>query len=68
MKPTVGHIVHVACEHGSTLPAIITKVMGDEQIQVTVFHPDLPPENRSLKYKVPYPPKGTLDWNWPPRE
>lgn len=68
MKPTVGRIVHVADEHGTTCAAIITSVHSDTCINVVRFSPNGEMTPEWSVNKVSIPPKGIKDWNWPPRE
>jgi hypothetical protein len=67
MKPTVGRIVHVADEKGSQCAAIVTQVHSEACINVTRFNQDGTTSPVTSLTKVGWPPKGTLDWNWPPR-
>ncbi|BEV68510.1 hypothetical protein Bb109J_c1930 [Bdellovibrio bacteriovorus] len=67
-KPTIGRIVHVADEKGTTCAAIVTAVHNETCINVTRFNPDGSTSGVANLQKVHYPPKGTLDWNWPSRD
>lgn len=65
--PSVGRIVHVANDEGTTCAAIITEVHGDTCINVTRFNPDGTTEGITSLVKVHTPPKDNIDWNWPPK-
>ena len=67
-KPSVGRIIHVADEVGRTCAAIITFVHSDRFVNATRFNPDGSTAPVQELEKVHSPPKGTADWNWPPRD
>ncbi len=70
-KPSIGRIVHVQW-FGDTLPAIITKVRSDTEIDVTVF--GSPDESKGahrvtwlMLDDAPDSPATHGTWKWPPR-
>lgn len=69
MEPevTVGRIVHVADEKGTSCAAIVTCVHGGGCINVVRFSPDGAMTPEWSVNKVSDAPKGIKDWNWPPR-
>lgn len=66
-KPSIGRIVHVANEAGSPCAAIVTAVHSETCINVTKFNIEGGITHVTSLVKVSDAPKGTVDWNWPPR-
>ncbi len=63
MSPTLGRIVHYHTHLGITVAAIVTQVLDNETINLTMFAPMGATEGR-LSVKQGDEPGC---WNWPPR-